>query len=37
MKTDVHPDYPKATITCVCGAKYETRSTKGDLTVEICA
>lgn len=37
MKTETHPNYPKATISCVCGAKYETRSTKGDLTVEICA
>lgn len=36
MKTDIHPDYPTATITCACGSVIETRSTKGDYRVEIC-
>ena len=37
MKTGLHPEYKEATITCVCGASYKTRTTKGDMTVEICA
>lgn len=38
MKTDIHPPYyPKATITCACGAKYEAGSTSESIHVEICA
>ncbi len=37
MKKDIHPDYKKSTVTCVCGNTIETRSTKGDIKVEICA
>ncbi|HEY4715524.1 MAG TPA: 50S ribosomal protein L31 [bacterium] len=37
MKTDIHPNYPYATIKCACGAVYETRSTKGSYMVEICS
>ena len=37
MKAALHPEYNEATITCVCGATYKTRTTKGDMTVEICA
>ena len=33
----VHPEYPKATITCACGAIAETRSTRGSFSVEICS
>ena len=33
----VHPEYPKATITCGCGAVAETRSTRGSFSVEICS
>jgi len=33
----VHPEYPKATITCACGSVVETRSTRGSFTVEICS
>ena len=35
MKKDIHPSFEKATITCACGNVIETRSTKGDLKVEI--
>ncbi len=34
---DVHPTYEEASITCACGALYETRSTRGSFSVEICA
>ena len=37
MKKDIHPNYVKATIKCACGNVIETRSTKGDYTVEICS
>jgi len=37
MKSDIHPEYKKSTVTCVCGNTFETRSTKGDVKVEICS
>ena len=37
MKTDIHPSYVEATVTCTCGNQFTTRSTKGDLHVEICS
>ncbi len=37
MKNGIHPDYKPATIRCACGATYETRSTKQNLRVDICA
>ncbi|MCD6485925.1 MAG: 50S ribosomal protein L31 [Syntrophobacterales bacterium] len=37
MKKDIHPEYKKSTVTCVCGNIIETRSTKGDIKVEICS
>ncbi len=37
MKKGIHPNYVKATIKCACGSIIETRSTKGDYTVEICS
>ena len=37
MKTDIHPDYVLATVTCSCGNTFETRSTKAELHVEICS
>lgn len=37
MKTGIHPEYQACTITCACGAVYQTRSTKPSYTVEICS
>jgi large subunit ribosomal protein L31 len=37
MKAGIHPDYHDATITCACGAAIETRSAKGNYSVEICS
>ena len=37
MKKGIHPEYGKATITCVCGNVVETRSTVKDIHVEICS
>ena len=37
MKEKIHPEYKKAIITCACGNTFETRSTIGDIKVEICS
>ena len=37
MKTDIHPEYVEATITCACGAVIHTRSTRSNLRVGICS
>ena len=37
MKKDIHPKYETATVTCGCGNKFTTRSTKKNITVEICS
>jgi len=37
MKAEIHPKYEKATVTCACGSSFETRSTVGDIRVEICS
>ena len=37
MKEGIHPDYKEASVTCACGATYQTHSTKGSFAVEVCA
>ena len=37
MKTEIHPDYVLAHVTCSCGSEFWTRSTKPELHVEVCA
>jgi large subunit ribosomal protein L31 len=36
MKADIHPDYLEANVRCSCGNTFKTRSTKGELHVELC-
>ena len=36
MKTEIHPDYVETRVTCSCGNTFVTRSTKGELHVELC-
>lgn len=37
MKQGIHPTYyPKAKVTCACGAEFEVGSTKPEISVEIC-
>lgn len=36
MKKDIHPTYKKSVVSCICGNTFETRSTVGNLKVEIC-
>jgi len=37
MKPDIHPEYVEATVVCVCGNTFQTRSTKAHLHVEVCS
>jgi large subunit ribosomal protein L31 len=37
MKTGKHPNYIFTTIVCACGATYNTRSTRENLKIGICA
>ena len=37
MKAKIHPQYVEATVTCACGNRFKTVSTKSDLHVEVCA
>jgi len=38
MKSEIHPNYDVVTVSCACGSKFETRSTKKDeLHVDICS
>lgn len=37
MKKGIHPAYRVATVSCACGAKFKTRSTVGDIKVDICS
>ena len=37
MKEGLHPDYKPTTITCACGATWDTGSTKEDIHVEVCS
>ncbi len=37
MKKGIHPKYEKATVSCVCGNSFETRTTVGEIKVEICS
>ena len=37
MKESIHPEYFEATVTCGCGNKFTTGSTKEDLRVDVCS
>jgi large subunit ribosomal protein L31 len=37
MKKGIHPNYEEAMVSCACGAKFKTRSTVGDIKVDICS
>lgn len=36
MKTEIHPNYQPAVVTCACGNSWETRSTKPEIRIELC-
>ncbi len=37
MRDKIHPQYNMATIRCACGNEFVTRSTVGDMKIDICA
>jgi len=37
MKDGIHPDYPPSSVTCACGNSFVTRSTRGDIAVDVCS
>ena len=37
MKKDIHPNYGPASVRCACGNVIETRSTKSEISVDICS
>ena len=37
MKTDIHPTFYNATVTCACGHTFNTGATKPNLRVEVCS
>ena len=37
MKAGIHPDYVVTNVQCSCGNSFTTRSTKGDMHVELCS
>lgn len=37
MKKGIHPKYGEAEVSCACGNRWTTRSTKPNIHVEICS
>lgn len=37
MKTEIHPKYYQAKVTCNCGNEFVTGSTKEEIRVEVCS
>ncbi len=37
MKDGIHPTYVPARVSCVCGSSFVTKSTVGDIKLEICS
>jgi large subunit ribosomal protein L31 len=37
MKEGIHPEYTAAKVHCACGNTFDTRSTQGDVRVDICS
>lgn len=37
MKEGIHPEYVVATVVCSCGNRFETRSTRSEIHVELCS
>lgn len=37
MKEGIHPKYNEITVSCSCGASFQTRSTAKEIKTEICS
>jgi large subunit ribosomal protein L31 len=36
MKAEIHPEYNSVAVTCACGNSFQTRSTKKEISVDVC-
>ena len=37
MRDGIHPDYEVVTVSCACGNTFQTRSTRKELSADVCA
>jgi large subunit ribosomal protein L31 len=37
MKPEIHPTYVDATVHCSCGNSWTTRSTKAEISLDVCS
>ena len=37
MREGIHPQYNEITVKCLCGNSFQTRSTKSEISTEICS
>jgi large subunit ribosomal protein L31 len=37
MKKDIHPDYVECEVVCACGNKFQTKSNKAIMKIDICS
>lgn len=37
MKKGIHPEYKESKVTCACGETFTARSTKEEISVEVCS
>ena len=37
MRANIHPEMKDVTVTCACGATFQTKSTKDHIEVEVCS
>ena len=37
MKAGIHPKYEEITVKCLCGNVFQSRSTKSEISTEICS
>ena len=37
MRANIHPEMKDATVTCICGATFKTKSIKENINVEVCS
>lgn len=37
MKPGIHPEYKPCSVTCACGATFQSRSTGSDIRTDICS
>jgi len=36
MRKEIHPDYVECAVTCACGNKFETKTNKAEMSIDIC-